>query len=52
MTVCVDRAGLVGDDGKTHQGIYDVAYTRGIPNMTVAAGKDENELQHLLYTAI
>ena len=51
VTVCVDRAGLVGDDGKTHQGIYDVAYTRGIPNMTVAAGRDENELQHLIYTA-
>jgi 1-deoxy-D-xylulose-5-phosphate synthase len=52
VTICVDRAGLVGDDGKTHQGIYDIAYTRGIPNMIVAAGKDENELQHLLYTAI
>ncbi len=52
VTICVDRAGLVGDDGKTHQGIYDVAYTRGIPNMTVAAGSDENELQHLLFTAI
>ena len=52
VTVCVDRAGFVGDDGKTHQGIYDVAFTRGIPNMTVAAPKDENELQHLLYTAI
>lgn len=52
VTVCIDRAGLVGDDGKTHQGIYDVAYTRGIPNMTVAAPKDENELQHLLFTAI
>src|SRR5262245_21756623 len=52
VTVCIDRAGLVGDDGKTHQGIYDVAYTRGIPNMTVAAGRDENELQHLIYTAL
>jgi 1-deoxy-D-xylulose-5-phosphate synthase len=52
VTICVDRAGLVGDDGKTHQGIYDIAYTRGIPNMIVAAGKDENELQHLLFTAI
>src|SRR5512140_462222 len=52
VTVCIDRAGLVGDDGKTHQGIYDIAYTRGIPNMTVAAPKDENELQHLLFTAI
>ncbi len=52
VTVCIDRAGLVGDDGKTHQGIYDIAYTRGIPKMTVAAPKDENELQHLLFTAI
>ncbi len=52
VTVCVDRAGFVGDDGKTHQGIYDIAFTRGIPNMTVAAPKDENELSHLLYTAI
>jgi len=52
VTVCIDRAGFVGDDGKTHQGIYDIAYTRGIPNMTVAAPKDENELQHLLFTAI
>jgi 1-deoxy-D-xylulose-5-phosphate synthase len=52
VTICIDRAGLVGDDGKTHQGIYDVAYTRGIPNMTVAAARDENELQHLLHTAI
>jgi 1-deoxy-D-xylulose-5-phosphate synthase len=52
VTICIDRAGLVGDDGKTHQGIYDIAYTRGIPNMTVAAPKDENELQHLLFTAI
>ena len=52
VVICVDRAGFVGDDGKTHQGIYDVAYTRGIPNMIVSAPKDENELQHLLYTAI
>ena len=52
VTVCIDRAGFVGDDGKTHQGIYDIAYTRGIPNMTVAAPGDENELQHLLFTAI
>jgi 1-deoxy-D-xylulose-5-phosphate synthase len=52
VTVCIDRAGLVGDDGKTHQGIFDVAYTRSIPNMTVGAPKDENELQHMLYTAI
>jgi len=52
VTLCIDRAGLVGDDGKTHQGVFDVAYTRGIPNLTVAAPKDENELQHLLATAL
>jgi 1-deoxy-D-xylulose-5-phosphate synthase len=52
VTICIDRGGLVGDDGKTHQGVFDIAYTRMIPNMTVAAPKDENELQHLLYTAI
>ncbi len=52
VTVCIDRAGLVGDDGKTHQGIFDIAYTRCIPNMTVASPKDENELQHMLFTAI
>jgi 1-deoxy-D-xylulose-5-phosphate synthase len=52
VVLCIDRAGLVGDDGKTHHGIYDVAYTRGIPNIVVAAPKDENELRHLLRTAI
>ena len=52
VTVCIDRAGLVGDDGKTHQGIFDIAYTRIAPGMTVAAPKDENELQHMLFTAI
>jgi 1-deoxy-D-xylulose-5-phosphate synthase len=52
VTICIDRAGLVGDDGKTHQGVFDIAYSRVIPNMTVAAPKDENELQHVLYTAI
>jgi 1-deoxy-D-xylulose-5-phosphate synthase len=52
VTFCIDRAGLVGDDGKTHQGIFDIAYTRCAPNIVVAAPKDENELQHLLTTAI
>ncbi len=52
VTLCIDRAGLVGDDGKTHQGVYDIAYTRVVPNMIVSAPKDENELQHLLFTAI
>ncbi|MGH9442494.1 MAG: 1-deoxy-D-xylulose-5-phosphate synthase [Thermoanaerobaculia bacterium] len=52
VTLCIDRAGLVGDDGKTHHGIYDIAYTRGIPNIVVAAPKDENELRRLLATAL
>ena len=52
VTLCIDRAGLVGDDGKTHHGIYDVAYTRGIPNLVVAAPKDEDELRSLLRTGI
>jgi len=52
VTICADRAGLVGDDGKTHHGIFDITYTRCLPNMIVAAPKDENELQHLLFTAI
>jgi len=51
VTLCIDRAGLVGDDGKTHQGIFDITYSRCVPNMVVAAPKDENELQHLLVTA-
>ena len=52
VTVCIDRAGLVGDDGKTHQGVFDISYTRIAPGMTVGAPKDENELQHMLFTAI
>ncbi len=52
VTICADRAGLVGDDGKTHHGIFDITYTRSLPNMVVAAPRDENELQHLLFTAI
>ncbi len=47
----VDRAGIVGDDGKTHQGCFDLSYLSLIPNMVVAAPADEDELQHLLYTA-
>jgi 1-deoxy-D-xylulose-5-phosphate synthase len=48
----IDRAGFVGDDGKTHHGVFDIAYTRCIPNMVVAAPKDENELSDLLRTAV
>lgn len=51
VVLSLDRAGLV-EDGATHQGVYDVAYLRAIPGMTVMAPKDENELQHMLYTAV
>ena len=47
----IDRGGIVGDDGKTHQGSFDLSYLGLIPNLIVAAPRDENELQHLLYTA-
>jgi 1-deoxy-D-xylulose-5-phosphate synthase len=52
VTFALDRAGLVGADGATHQGFYDVAYLRALPNMIVMAPKDENELRHMLKTAI
>jgi len=48
----IDRSGIVGEDGKTHQGSFDISYLKFIPNLIVAAPKDENELQHLLYTAV
>ncbi|QDS34615.1 1-deoxy-D-xylulose-5-phosphate synthase [Brevibacillus brevis] len=48
----VDRAGLVGADGETHQGMYDVAFMRIIPNMVIMAPKDENELRHMMKTAV
>ena len=48
---CLDRAGLVGDDGPTHHGCYDIAYMRCIPNMIVSAPMNENELRNLMYTA-
>lgn len=52
VVFALDRSGLVGEDGKTHQGAFDLSYLGCIPNMIVAAPKDENELQHLLYTAV
>ena len=48
---CLDRAGLVGEDGSTHQGAYDIAYMRCIPNMIVCAPMNETELRNLMYTA-
>jgi len=52
VTFLLDRAGIVGEDGPTHHGVFDYAYLRHIPNMTIMAPKDENELRHMLYTAI
>jgi 1-deoxy-D-xylulose-5-phosphate synthase len=48
---CLDRAGLVGDDGPTHHGCYDIAYMRCVPNMIVSAPMNEAELRNLMYTA-
>ena len=52
VTITMDRAGLVGDDGPTHHGIFDLSYLRHLPGLTLMAPKDENELQHMLKTAI
>jgi len=52
VTFALDRAGLVGADGATHQGLYDLAYLRTLPNMVVMAPRDENELRHMLRTAV
>jgi len=51
VVFAMDRSGIVGEDGKTHQGTFDLAYMRLIPNMIISAPKDENELQHLIATA-
>ncbi|MGK7394822.1 MAG: 1-deoxy-D-xylulose-5-phosphate synthase [Candidatus Cyclobacteriaceae bacterium M3_2C_046] len=51
VVFCLDRAGLVGADGPTHHGAYDLAYMRCIPNLTVSAPMDESELRNLMYTA-
>ena len=51
VVLALDRAGLVGDDGPTHHGVFDYSYLRMMPNMTIMAPKDENELRHMLYTA-
>jgi len=52
VTFALDRAGLVGADGATHQGLYDFSYLRALPNMVVMAPKDENELRRMLCTAL
>jgi len=52
VVFAIDRAGIVGEDGKTHQGTLDLSYLSCIPNLVVAAPSDENELGHMLYTAV
>ncbi|HUT86330.1 MAG TPA: 1-deoxy-D-xylulose-5-phosphate synthase [Elusimicrobiales bacterium] len=49
---CLDRAGVVGEDGPTHHGTFDLSYLRNIPNLSIIAPSDENELRNALYTAI
>jgi 1-deoxy-D-xylulose-5-phosphate synthase len=49
---CIDRGGLVGEDGQTHHGQFDITYLRSLPNMTVMAPKNENELRHMIFTAL
>ena len=51
VVLCLDRAGLVGEDGPTHHGVFDLAYMRPIPNLTIASPYDEHELRRLMYTA-
>lgn len=51
VVFCLDRAGLVGEDGPTHHGIFDMAYLRPIPNLTISSPMDEHELRRLMYTA-
>ncbi len=51
MVLCLDRAGLVGEDGATHHGAFDLAFLRPIPNLTIASPYDEHELRKLMYTA-
>lgn len=52
VVFAIDRGGLVGEDGPTHHGLFDISYLRYLPNMTLMAPKDERELQHMLYTAL
>jgi len=52
VTLALDRAGLVGEDGPTHHGVFDLAYLRHLPNMVIMAPQDENEFQHMIKTAV
>jgi 1-deoxy-D-xylulose-5-phosphate synthase len=52
VVFAVDRAGLVGEDGATHHGVFDMGYLRAVPDIVIACPRDENQLTHLLYTAL
>src|SRR2546426_9665919 len=52
VVFAMDRAGIVGDDGRTHQGLFDISYLRALPGITLMAPKDEGELRHMLHTAV
>ncbi len=52
VVFALDRGGIVGEDGPTHQGLFDFSYLRHIPNLIVMAPKDENEFQHMIRTAV
>ena len=52
VVFCIDRAGLVGDDGPTHHGMFDLSFLRTIPNVTIMAPRNENQLRHMMYTAV
>lgn len=52
VVFALDRGGIVGEDGETHQGLFDLSYLRHIPNLVLMAPKDEDELRHMLYTAL
>lgn len=52
VVFAMDRGGVVGNDGETHQGVFDITYLRSLPNLVVMSPKDENELRHMLFTAV
>ena len=52
IILCLDRAGLVGEDGPTHHGVFDLSYLRNIPNISILAPKDENELRQMIFAAL
>ncbi len=52
VVLCLDRSGLVGEDGATHHGVFDLAYLRCVPNLTIAAPSDEHDLRNMMFTAL